>query len=396
MLLEAHGHDVRFYGVSNTEVRRLWDRVTAAVQVPYAPGARARLAREIDRVRPDVVHVHNFFPLLSPSVYDACRAAGVSVVQTLHNYRLLCLNAVLFRDGHSCEDCVGKSVPWPGVIHGCYLGSRLASGTVAAMLVLHRILKTWAGKVDVFITPSEYARRQLVVGGLPAGKLTVKPNFVHPDPGTGAHAGGYVLYVGRLSREKGVETLLAAWEILGARVPLKIVGEGPLDAAVARAASPASGISWEGPQPPERTLRLMQDARALIFPSLLVEVLPTVVVEAFATGLPVIAATGGSAASMVADRQTGLHAAAGDPVDLAAKVAWLWDHPAEAGAMGRTARSEFERTYTAERNYELLVEIYALAIRRAGARRTRPRGAINPPAQQCDVSVSSVSNARRV
>ncbi len=373
-MLAAHGQDVRFYGVSNTGVRQPWDHVTAAVQAPYAFGARARVAREIARVRPDVVHVHNFFPLLSPSVYDACGTWGVPVVQTLHNYRLLCLNAVLFRDGHACEDCVGKIVPWPGVIHGCYRGSWAASGPVATMLALHRVLKTWARKVDVFIAPSEFARRRLITGGLLAEKIVVKPNFVHPDPGMGAHAGGYAIFVGRLSREKGVETLLAAWETLGGRFPLKIVGEGPLGSAVARAASQMPGITWEGPQPAERTLRLMQDARALVFPSLLYEVLPTVVAEAFATGLPVVASAGGSGASMVTDGQTGLHVAAGDPCDLAAQIAWLWDHPAEAGEMGRAARCEFERTYTAERNYELLMEIYGLAVRRDAARRAPDRG----------------------
>jgi glycosyltransferase involved in cell wall biosynthesis len=372
-LLAAAGHDVHFYGVSNVGVRQPWEHLAAAVQASYAVGARVRVGREVARFRPDVVHVHNFFPLLSPAVYDACRARRVPVVQTLHNYRIQCLNGVLFRDGRACSDCVGRAVPWPGVLHGCYRGSALASGPVAAMLVLHGVLRTWSRKVDVFIVPSEFARERLVAGGLPAAKIAVKPNFVEPDPGVGRHAGGYAIYVGRLSEEKGVGTLLSAWQELGGRIPLTIVGEGPMGSAVARAASQTPGITWEGPQPPERTLRLMQDARVLIFPSLLSEVLPTVVAEAFATGLPVIVAAGGSAASMVSDGRTGLHAAAGDPRDLAAKVRRLWDRFREARAMGRAARGEFERSYTAARSREALMEIYALAAERNIARQTGRR-----------------------
>lgn len=393
-LLAARGHDVSVCAASNAGLRTLWHRLAAAVQAPYAPGARRRVAGEIARFRPDIVHVHNFFPLLSPAVYDACRGRNVPVVQTLHNYRLQCLNGVHFRDGHACLDCSGRTVPWPGMVHRCYRGSALASAPVAAMLVVHRTLRTWTRKVDVFLAPSAYARDRLVAGGLPRAKIAVKPNFVEPDPGVGRHAGGFALYVGRLSEEKGTGTLLSAWQKLGGRIPLRIVGAGPMGPAAVRAAAQTPGVTWEGPQPPDRALRLMQDARVLVFPSLLFEVLPTVIAEAFATGLPVVAAAGGAAAAMVADGRTGLHVLAGDPGDLAAKVRWLWDHPGEAGAMGRAARSEFERVYTAARSYELLMEVYALAAARNRARAMGRRAAARVRSSRFDGSAVRMLDRR--
>jgi len=188
-LLTAHGHEVSLHAVSNQAVRGAWDRMRTAVEAPYSMSARRRIATEIQRARPDIVHVHNFFPLLTPSVYDACRAERLPVVQTLHNYRLLCLNALFFRNGHVCEDCLGKPVPWPGVLHACYRGSRGGSGAVAAMLALHRALRTWAEKVHVYIAPTDFARRTFIRGGLPAEKIVVKPHFVDPDPGLGALEG---------------------------------------------------------------------------------------------------------------------------------------------------------------------------------------------------------------
>src|SRR5581483_9761958 len=183
-----------------------------------------RVLRELLRAhRPAVAHFHNTFPLISPAAYYACRAERVPVVQTLHNFRLLCPNALFFRDGRVCEDCLGKAVPWPGVAHKCYRGSRSASAAVCTMLTVHRALGTWHTAVDRFIALTDASRRKFVAGGLPADKIAVKANFVDPDPGPGTGAGGYGVFVGRLSAEKGVGTLLKAWQQLGRDVPLKIV-----------------------------------------------------------------------------------------------------------------------------------------------------------------------------
>ena len=226
-LLESYGHRVVRYITHNDRVAEL-NSVTLAGKTVWNSSAYRELRNLIHLEQPDVAHFHNTFPLVSPAGYYAARAEGVPVVQTLHNYRLLCPNALFFRDGGVCEDCKSKAITWPGVVHKCYRGSRAASGVVTAMLTTHRALRTWRKKVDVYIALTEFARRKFIEGGLPAGKIIVKPNFVYPDPGPGEGEGGFALFVGRLSFEKGVGTLLAAWEHLDRRIPLKIVGDGPL------------------------------------------------------------------------------------------------------------------------------------------------------------------------
>ncbi len=366
-LLAKHGHDVRLHTVSNEAVKGVWEELLAMCRAPYSMPARRQIRAEIERFRPDVVHVHNFFPLLTPSVYDACRAAGVPVVQTLHNFRLACLNGSFFRNGRVCEDCLGRSAPWPGVVHACYRGSRAASGAVAAMLTLHRFLGTWAQKVDVYVAPTSFVRTKLIHAGLPAEKIVVKPHFVHPDPGPGDGTGGYALFVGRLTVEKGLETLLAAWERLQGRVRLKVVGEAPSPRYLAGISKRVDGVEWLGRQSPEHVQALMKDALVLLFPSLWYETFGLVIIEAYAAGTPVIAGDHGSIADLVDYGRTGLQFRLDDPGDLADKVAWMSSHPRERSEMGRAARREFEQKYSAESNYPTLIEIYAKARERARA-----------------------------
>lgn len=245
----------------------------------------------------------------------------------------------------------------------------MASGVVAAMLTTHRALGTWARGVDVYIALTEFARRKFMEGGLPAEKIVVKPNFVHPDPGPGEGKGGYALFVGRLSPEKGVRTLLRAWERLKG-IPLKIVGDGPLQAEMEDLVRGGGleGVEMLGRRPREEVLGLMREAGVLVFPSECYENFPMTVAEAFACGLPVVASRLGAMAGIVEDGRTGLLFAPGDAEDLAAKVAWLFSHPEELARMRREARAEYEAKYTAERNYQLLMEIYGQALE-AGHRR---------------------------
>src|SRR5271169_3732856 len=201
-LLDSYGWETRLWSVSNDAITGTWSKITAAVRAPYSRPARDELARLIAEFMPAVVHVHNFFPLLSPSVYDACRAAGVAVVQTLHNYRTICLGALLTRDGHPCEDCISGS-PYQGALHGCYRGSRIGTLAVARMIDTHRRRGTWLHKVDRFIALSAFARKKFIAAGFPADRIAVKPNFA-VDRGTAtAAARAGALYVGRLSSEKG-------------------------------------------------------------------------------------------------------------------------------------------------------------------------------------------------
>jgi glycosyltransferase involved in cell wall biosynthesis len=339
------------------------DRLTLAKDTVWNASAYRELTALIRRERPEVVHFHNTLPLVSPAGYYAARAEGVPVIQTLHNYRLLCPVALLFRDGRVCEDCMGKAVPWPGVVHRCYRGSRAASGVIATMLTVHRALGTWTEMVDVYVALTEFARNKFIEGGLPAGKIVVKPNFVYPDPGPGEGRGGYALFVGRLSPEKGVGTLLAAWERLDRRIPLKVVGDGPLRKQVAEAGNRHSWVEYLGYRQAEEVHALLKEASVLVFPSEWYEGFSRVAAEAFATATPIIASDIGSAAELVEHGHTGLRFRPGDPEDLAAQAGWFISHPEEHARMRREVRAEYEAKYTAERNYRALMEIYDSALK---------------------------------
>jgi len=357
-LLEANDHPVALLETNNDDIASPLEKAKAATNAIYSYSSKQWVRAEIASFLPDVVHVHNFFPLLSPSVYYACREAGVPVVQTLHNYRLLCPDVYFFREGKVCEDCLGKFFPWPAIVHGCYHGSRAGTAVVATMLSTHRALQTWTKMVDVYIALTEFARQKFIQGGLPANKIVVKPNFIHPDPREGEGQGRYALFVGRLSPEKGLETLLKAWEKIGERMPLKIVGEGSLANVVAEASQKLLGVEWLGKQPKEQVLALMKEAQVLVFPSMWYEGFPLVIVEAYAVGLPVIASDLGSPSLLIDQGRTGLHFRPGDSEDLVAKVEWALTHSTELAQMRREARAEFEAKYTAQQNYQMLMDIY--------------------------------------
>jgi glycosyltransferase involved in cell wall biosynthesis len=313
-----------------------------------------------------LVHFHNTFPLLSPAAYHAARSAGAAVVQTLHNYRLLCPGANFFRDGRVCEDCLGKRFAWPAIQHACYRGSRAATAVTATMLAAHRLKRTWTEAVDAYVALTEFARGKLIAGGLPADKIAVKPNFVSPDPQAGAGRGGYALYVGRLSAEKGIDQLLSAWRRLDGAVPLKIVGDGPLANQVREAAERDPHIERLGAQPLDKVHQLLGDAAFLVCASACYEGLPKTIVEAFAKGMPVVAPRHGAMAEIVEHGRTGLHFVPGDADSLAAQALSLFRDDRARQRMRGEARAEFEAKYTAARNYSLLLDVYRGALGRRG------------------------------
>lgn len=239
----------------------------------------------------------------------------------------------------------------------------MASSAVVTMLTAHRMMRTWQNQVDIFITLTEFARQKFIEGGFPAEKIVVKPNFVHPDPGVGEGRGGYALYVGRLSVEKGLDTLLTAWEKLEGKIPLKIIGDGPLADRVADLAARLPQVEWLGRKPLKEVYELIGEAMILIFPSEWYETFGRVAVEGFAKGTPAIAANIGAIAEVVEHGRTGLHFQPGNSTDLAAKVEWILQHQKELTQMRQEARTEFETKYTAEENYKRLMEIYSLVSR---------------------------------
>ncbi|NEQ38352.1 MAG: glycosyltransferase family 4 protein [Okeania sp. SIO3I5] len=356
-LLRAKGHHVDVYEENNKRVPTL-GKLQLAFRTIWSVESYKTVRNLLRKGNYDLIHVQNFFPLISPSVYYAAKAEGVPVVQTIRNYRLLCPNSQFFREGRVCEDCLGKFVPWPGVLHACYRDSRPTTAVVAAMLTVHRIMATWEKMVDVYITLTEFASQKLIEGGLPSNKIVVKPNFVLSDPGPGAGSGGYALFVGRLSREKGLDTVLGAWELLQEKIPLKIVGDGPLAEMVQEAALRIPEVEWLGRRPLPEVYELMGEAKFLIFSSEWYETFGRVAVEAFAKGTPVIAANIGAIAELVESGHTGLLFRPGDRQDLIRQIEYAHTHPEELMQMRRKARAEFEAKYTPEENYRQLMRIY--------------------------------------
>ena len=368
-LLRQNGCNVCLFEVSNDYIGGIASQAMVALLSVYSFNWRRRLREVVERNKPAIVHVHNFFPLLTPSIYDACVDAGVPVVQTLHNYRLLCPGGLLMRDGKVCEECLEKG-PFQGVRYGCYRGSRFQTLPVASMLAFHKWRRTWHEKVNRFIALTEFAKEKFVQAGFPAQKLVVKPNFVSIPEITAKQKGGYAVFVGRLSVEKGVETLLQAWQDLP-NLPLKVIGDGPLlNKAISQ--SPKS-VGVLGRKNHDETLSLMTNAFFLVMPSEWSEGFPMVIGEAMACGVPVVASRLGAMAEIIDDGRTGILFEPGNAKDLASKVRWLFEHPEKAEEMGRNARTEYEVKYTAERNYEMLMDIYQQAIEEN--RRSAPRSA---------------------
>jgi len=367
MLLHA-GHQVITYCRNNWEVDSYSGirRIGLAKRTIWASDTRQEFLQLLRREKPDVVHVHNTFVMISPSIYSACCEAMVPVVQTLHNYRLLCPAATFFRDGKVCEECMEGSL-WQGVRHACYRRSYTATAVVALMLATHRMRDTWNREISCFVALSEFARNKFVQGGLREEKIFVKPNFVYPDPGARTGDGDYALFVGRLSPSKRVHTVLEAWKRLPVSIPIVIIGGGPdqeqLKAEAARAG--LTNVHFKGQMPREQTLAAINNARLLVFASEWYENFPVTLVEAFACSTPVICSRMGVMEELIADGRTGLHFTPSDPVDLALKVQWAWAHPEEMRVLGRGARAEYEAKYTAEKNYPLLMQIYERAMQRS-------------------------------
>ncbi len=372
-LLEQHGHEVIRFERDNHSIvdsdrfkaglmKTVWNQGSTAGKTVWNRESYGQLKQIIQDRRPNLVHFHNTFPLISPSGYYAAQRAGVPVVQTMHNFRTICPSSTLLRDNAVCEKCIGKTFAWPSVMHKCYRNSRRASAVTAVSAGIHRLRGTWDHCIDRYIALTNHSRERFIAAGLQPERVSVKPNFVRPDPGAIPSTGDEAVFVGRLSIEKGIDTLLAAWEMLDRRVPLKIIGDGPLREKVVAAQRCSDTIQWLGQLPHDQVLAEVGKARMLICPSIWYETFGRTMIEAFATGTPVIASDIGSMRELVTHGKTGLHFRAGDPDDLAAQVETLFGDQQRFGEICRAAREEFELKYTADRNYDILMNIYHQAI----------------------------------
>jgi glycosyltransferase involved in cell wall biosynthesis len=360
-LLRSDGHSVELVEESNERIETLGVMRTAARTI-WSRESYARIDRLLEEDRFDVMHVQNFFPLLSPSVYYAARKHQVPVLQSLRNFRLVCPEGTLYRDGRICTDCLGHRIAWPGIQHACYRDSRAGTSVVAAMSSVHRAAGTWKDAVALYVTPSEFTTDMFIQAGWDPELFVSIPNFVHPDPGLGSGQGGFALFVGRLDPAKGVDTLLNAWQQGGVSYPLKIVGDGELRSVVERAAAEHPAITYVGAMPPHETSLLMGDATMVIVPTVGTETFGRVVAEAFAKGTPAVVSDVGGLPGIVDDDHTGFVVRPGDIHQLADRVAWMFEHPVEVSAMRIHAREAFVDRFSGDRALQRWLSAYQRII----------------------------------
>ncbi|MBF5056069.1 group 1 glycosyl transferase [Alcanivorax sp. 521-1] len=364
-LLEQYGHTVRVFTRHSDEIRSqgALGAVRGAAAVAWNPFAAAALRRLVDDFQPDVVHAHNTFPLISPSVFHAVGRRAARVL-TLHNYRLLCPAAIPMREGKVCTDCIRQRSVLPALQHGCYRGSRLATVPLATNVALHRGIGTWQHQVDAFIALSDFQRNLMADGGLPKDKIHVKPNFYAGSPVVQPYAErpGYVVFVGRLGEEKGVRTLLRAWQAWGQSAPeLRLVGDGPLYGEL-QAQATGLPVRFLGQVAAEEAQRQIAHADLLVLPSECFEGFPMVVREAYAFGTPVAVSDLGPLRGIVDHGVNGVIFGAGDAGALLETVQGALRDPAALAAMAAGARQAFELLYNEQANYERLMEIYRQAV----------------------------------
>ncbi|WP_327749448.1 glycosyltransferase [Streptomyces europaeiscabiei] len=390
-LLRGAGHRVEVFERRSDDIaaRSLLGKAALPLLVPWNPGVRRELAGRLRRERPDVVHVHNVFPLLSPAVLAACADVGVPAVATLHNYTQVCPPGTLQRDGRPCTECVG-SAPLPAVRHGCYRNSKLATVPLAVSLSVNR--RRWWSGVERFFCISAAQREVLVRSGMPAERLAVKHNFV-PDPGAcRSGTGEHLLYLGRLAEAKGVRLLMAAWDELaadgGVGVPLVIAGTGPLEPEVTAWAAGRDDVRYVGLYDTAECRKAVARSVAVVAPSTWLEAFGLVVVEAMAAGVPVVAAGHGAFVELVEDGVTGLLHRPGEPASLASCLRRITDGVVRNREMGQAARRRYERDFSPAVGLEHLLEEYRTAI--AG----RSGGGDSPPSARDNSTGSRRGHSR--
>jgi glycosyltransferase involved in cell wall biosynthesis len=367
-LLKKNGIDVITYEKHNDEITDcgLWDRFLLPFRNIWSPKTYRELKTLIEREKPDLAHFHNIWYLITPSAYSACKDAGIPVVQTLHNFRMFCANGLLLRDSQVCEKCIG-TLPWRGARYGCYDNSRLYSIPIALTESIHSIAGTWKNKIDAFIALTRFGKEKFIACSLPEKKIFVKPNFLSYPPEPSFCHKDYVISLGRLSHEKGVAILIDAAVRLKdspAHLRVRIVGDGPsrkeLEDRVE--SEKISRVEFTGRRNFDECMALMKDARFMVMPAICYENFPMAIIEAFACGKPVIASRLGAMAELVQDGKMGLLFEPGNAEDLAAKMKRMIESEEACIEMGKNAREEFESKYTAEKNFEILMNIYKAAM----------------------------------
>ena len=354
-LLRSNGHDVELYTRDNKDIEKL-GAIKSFATALWSRKTSADLDRIINDFRPDIIHCHNTFPLISPSIYWAASRHKIPIVQTLHNFRLSCIQAMFLRNDSLCEDCLGRS-PWRGVIHKCYRKSLPQSLALATILSSHRLIGTYSSKVSCYIALNDFCRDVFIKGGLPHDRIKVKPNFVDISYIKRPEKKSNPLFVGRLSPEKGIKLLTDAL-IKTQDITIDVVGTGPLQALLEN----NNTFHLHGEMPYDNVKRFMHNASFLIMPSIWYENFPRTLVESFAIGCPVIASRIGALAQIIDDGRNGILFDPESPEDLKEKILWATANPDKMAEIGNNARQDYEKHYTPSANYDILLKIYQDAI----------------------------------
>lgn len=356
-LLRKNGHEVETLLFTNDAITGIKEKIKTGIRIFYNRRSARLLENKIKTFHPDIIHVHNFFPVASPAVFHVAGRKKIPVVATIHNYRLICPGAILYREGKTCERCVNAFFPWQGVLSSCYRNSMIQSFISGAMVAYHKFTGTWKNKVSAYIMLTNFAKNKFIDSslGLSEEQLKIKPNFV-PDKGYDYQKDNFFLFIGRLSPEKGIMTMLNSFAESGET--LKIIGDGIMRDQVDAYADKYSNIHYEGFRDNVFIMQNLKKARALIFPSLWYEGFPITILEAFSAATPVIASDLGSMPEIVSDNLNGLIFKRGDKADLSLKVKRIVNDSVFASSLSLNARYSFENQYTPEVNYRQLIKIY--------------------------------------
>ncbi|NKB65057.1 MAG: glycosyltransferase [Gammaproteobacteria bacterium] len=362
-VMAENGHQVWLLSETNTEISDFSSKLEIALSLAWNKKFELKAKEVIREFQPDIVHVHNIFPMISPSVYDAAIEFNVPVIQTLHNYRVLCASATLLRKNRICEKCVHGTV-FNAILHKCYRGSRLGTTAVAFMIGIHRKRDTWNQKIDRVIVLTRFAKSKLS-HLFEQSKIAVKPNFLR-DPGKKVRdeKSNHLLFVGRLSEEKGVNLLVSLWRRYPNTLPeLRIVGDGPMLEELSK--ENLIGVKLHGYQEKEEIYEQMMEAKGLLFPSIWYEGFPMVILEAYALGLPVLGSNLGSMMNVIEHGKTGLLFDYADVDRAAESILNYMKDEERRKEMSNICRQHYEDNYTPEKNYEYLLKIYEEAIANA-------------------------------
>ncbi len=374
-LLLSKGHEISIFSRHSDEIRSqgIWGSIKGAAATPWNPWTASAIRQAIAIFKPDVVHVHNTFPLISPSIFHALAGTGVARVLTLHNYRLFCAAGIPMRDGKVCTNCLDRLSVLPALQFGCYRNSHLATVPLALNVALHRGLGTWSDQVDAFISLSDFQRQRMIEAGLPKDSVFVKPNFYPGNPAVlpWSQRKPYVVFAGRLTAEKGVGTLIRAWKLWGHDAPeLRVLGDGELRGELAQMAT-GLPVRFMGQMTALDAQEQIAEASLLVLPSECFEGFPMVVREAFAFGTPAAVSDLGPLPTIVRQGVSGVVFEAGNPVNLMQQIRNAWTTPSLLTALGQGARAAYEAHYTEESNYKMLMSIYRIAIEKSTNKSSR-------------------------